>query len=74
MPERFDQILRNQPMRKASKLKDFFKSCLELIHDKYVVAKLTTLIEETPEELQPERRVNHVGKRLKNGRELRMTT
>ena len=31
-----------------------------------------TLIEETTEYLQPEKRFNHVGKRLKTGRELRM--
>ena len=35
--------------------------------------ELTTLIEETPDDLQPEKRVNHVEKRLKIGRELRMT-
>ena len=36
--------------------------------------ELTALIEETPEELRPEIRVNYVGKRLKIGRELQMTT
>ena len=60
-------------MKKVSKLKEFFKSCLALIHDRDVVAEFTALMEETPEELRPEKRVNLIGKRLKNGRELRMT-
>ena len=50
-----------------------FRSYLSLILDKDVVAELTTLIEEPQEEVRPDRRVNHVGKRLKIGRELRMT-
>ena len=37
MSERFDQILRKQPTRKVSKLKEFCKSCLALIRDKDVV-------------------------------------
>ena len=59
-------------MRKVSKLKEFFLSCLSLIQDKDVVTELITLIEEPQEEVQPDIRVNHVGKRLKIGRELRM--
>ena len=47
MLERFEQFLRNQPLKKVSKLKEFFKSCLALIHDKDAVTELTTLIEET---------------------------
>ena len=46
MPERFEQLIRKPPMKKVSKLKYFFKSCLVLINDKDVVAELTTLIEE----------------------------
>ena len=42
-------------MKKVSKLKEFFKSFLALIHDKYVVTELTTLIEETTEDLRPEK-------------------
>ena len=61
-------------MKKVSKLKEFFKICLELINDKDVVTELTTLIEETPDDLWPEKRVNHIGKRLKTCRKLRMTT
>ena len=34
---------------------------------------MTTLIEETPKDLEPEKRVNHNEKRLKTGQELRMT-
>ena len=48
MPKRFDQILWKQPTRLVSKLKEFFKSFLALIHDKGVVTELTKLIEETP--------------------------
>ena len=42
-------------MKNVSKLKEFFKSCLALIHDKDVVAKLTTLIEDTTEDLRPKK-------------------
>ena len=55
-------------MKNVSKLKEFFKSCLALIHDRDDVAKLTTLVEETPRDQQPEKRVNHIGKRLKTCR------
>ena len=61
-------------MKKVSKLKDFFKICLALIHDKDVVEELTTLIEETSEDLWPEKRINRIGRKVKTGRELRMTT
>ena len=69
----FEQLLRKKPMKKVSNLKELFKNCLALIHDRDVVEELTTLIEETPEELRPEKWVNHVEKRLKTNRELRMT-
>ena len=74
MPEIFEQLLRKQPMKKVSKIKEFFKSCLALIHDRYVVADLITLIEETSKYLRPEKRFNHIEKRLKISRELQMTT
>ena len=47
MSEIFDQLFRKQLERKVSKLKEFFKICLSLIHDKDVVTKLTSLTEET---------------------------
>ena len=34
---------------------------------------MKTFIEEHQEDVRPERRVNHVGKRLKTGHKLRMT-
>ena len=74
MPERFDQLLRKQPTWKVSKLKELFKILLELIQYKYVVTELKYFIEEIQEEVWPEKRVNHIGKRLKTGRELRMTS
>ena len=74
MPERFDQMFWKQPTGKVSKLKEFFKSCLALIQDKYVVEKLTALIEEPQEYVRQENMVNHIGKMLKTGRELRMNT
>ena len=37
-------------MKKVSKLKEFFKSCLALIHDKDAIVELKTLIEETTED------------------------
>ena len=60
-------------MKKVSKLKDFCKSYLALIHDKDVVAELTSLIEDNTEDLRPEKRVNHIGRKVKTGQELRMT-
>ena len=68
IPKRFKNLLRKQPMQKVSKLKDFFKICLAIISDKNVVAELTTLIEENPDDLQPKKRVYHIRKRLKTGR------
>ena len=46
----FEQLIRKHPLKKASKLKEFFKNFLSLIHDRDVVAKLTTLKEETPKD------------------------
>ena len=40
MPEQFEQLIRKLPMKKVSKLKDFFKICLALTNDKGVVAEL----------------------------------
>ena len=60
--------------QKGSKLKSFLSICLALMQDKDVVAKLQGLIEETPEESQPERRVNQIKNMFKTGCELRMTT
>ena len=45
MHEIFDEILRKQPTRKVSKLKEIFKISLALIHGKDGVAELTSLIE-----------------------------
>ena len=61
-------------MKKVSKLKYIFKSCLALIHDKDDVIELKTVVEETVEDLRPDKRVNHIKRKLKTGRELRMTT
>ena len=72
MLERFDQLFRKEPVEKVSKLKEFFKSCLAIIQDKDVVAEFIALIEEPQEEVLTEIRVNHIGKILKTGRELRM--
>ena len=44
MHEISDQLFRKKPTEKVSKLKEFFKSLLLLIHDKDVVAKLTSLV------------------------------
>ena len=38
MPKRFEQLIRRPPTKKVSKLKDFFKKKLALIHEKNVVA------------------------------------
>ena len=60
-------------MRRVGKLKEFFKSCLALIHDRYVVTELTTLIEENPKDLRLEKRDIHVEKRLRTSHKMRMT-
>ena len=44
-----------------------------LIQDKDAITELQELIEETPVESQPERRINHVNKNFNIGREMRMT-
>ena len=51
MPKRFEELIRKTPMEKVSKLKEFFKIFLALINDKDVVVELTSIIEETPEDL-----------------------
>ena len=53
-------------------MKKFFKSCLLLIEDKDDLAELSTLIEEAQPSMQQEKKVNHISKRLKTSRELRM--
>ena len=70
MPELFEQLIRKPPMKNVSNIKEFFKICLALINDKDVIAKLTTIIEETSDDLQLEKRVNHIGKKQKTCREL----
>ena len=74
MPEIFDQLFQQKTMGKVCKLKEFFKSYLALIQYKYVVVELTTLIEEPQEYVQQSKRVNHIGKIFKTGRELIMTS
>ena len=73
MPKIFEQLIRRPPTKTVSKLKEFFKSCLALIHEKYVVTELTALIEYNTAYLRPERRVNQIGSKWKTCRELRMT-
>ena len=73
IPEGFEKLIRKPQIKKVSKLKEFFKSYLALIHDKDAIVGLATLIEETPDDMQHEKRVNHIGKRLKLGREQWMT-
>ena len=73
MPKIFEQLIRRLPTKRVSKLKDFFKSCLALIHDKDVVTEFTSLIEYNTTDMHPERRVNQVRSKRKIGRELRMT-
>ena len=69
IPKRFEQLIRKPPMKNV---REFFKICLALIHYKDEVAELTTLIDETKEDLRPNKRVNHIRRKLKTGRELRM--
>ena len=53
----------NPPMKNVNKIKGIFKICFALINEKDAIIELTTLIEETPEDLRPEKRVNHIGKK-----------
>ena len=53
-------------------MKNFFKSFLALIEDKYALADLSTLVEEPHPSMQPEKKFNHICKRLKTSRKLRM--
>ena len=70
--ERFQQIFQKQAPRKVSKLKPILSSCLEFLHDKYAIAELQGLIEETLVESQPERRVNEAKNKFKTGCKLSM--
>ena len=45
MPERFDQLFRQKPIEKVSKVKEFFLIYLSLIQDNDVVVELIALIE-----------------------------
>ena len=56
--ERFQHIFHKKVPQKVSKIKSFMSSCLTLIQDKYAIEELQALIEETPVEPQPEKRVN----------------
>ena len=47
MPEQFQQIFQKKAPQKVSKLKSFLSNCLAPKYDKYVVAELQVLIEET---------------------------
>ena len=73
MPERFYHIFQKKVPHKVSKLKSFLSSLLALIQDKDAITELQALIEETPVESQPRRKVNHVKKKFKMRHELRMT-
>ena len=73
IPEWFRHIFQKKVTQNVSKLKSFLSSFLALIQDKDAIEELQALIEESPVEPQPEKRVNQVGKKFKNGCELRMT-
>ena len=73
MPKWFQHIFQKKVPQKVSKIKSFLSSCLVLIQDKDAIEELQALIEETPVEPQPEKRVNQIGKKFKTGRKLRMT-
>ena len=60
MPERYEKLIRRIPTKKVSKLKEFFKSGLALIHEKDVVVELKTLIEDNTSDMHHEKRFNQV--------------
>ena len=64
IPEQFEKLFRKKPMKKVSKIKEFFKNCLALINDKDAITELIALIEETPDDLHHKKRVKYIGKRL----------
>ena len=72
MAERFEHILPKKASPKVSKLRTFLSSCLMLIQDKDAIAELQAIIDEIPEALQIEKKVNQVRQKCKTGRELRM--
>ena len=73
MREWFQQIFQKKTPKKVGKLKSFLSIYLALIQDKDATTELQTLIEEALVESQPGRKVNHVKKKFKTRRELRMT-
>ena len=46
MPQRLEQLFQKKLTENVSKFKEFLKSCLTLIEDKGVIAKLSTLVKE----------------------------
>ena len=72
IPERFQHIFQKNVPQKVSKLKSFLSIFLTLIQDKYAIVELQVMIEETPIELRPEKKVNQVRKKFKTGCKLRM--
>ena len=46
IPQQFDQSFQGKMTQKVSKLNKFFKSCLELIEDKYALQYLSAVVEE----------------------------
>ena len=46
IPQQFNQSFQGKMTQKVSKINKFFKSCLELIEDKYALQDLSALVEE----------------------------
>ena len=74
MPQWFEKLFQGKLTKKVGKLKDLFKTCLELIKEKNFVWKITSLVEEPQTNGWPKKKFNHNGKRLKKSRELRMNS
>ena len=72
MPPSFDRSIPKKPTDQVSILNNLLKSCLALVKNEDSLEKIWTLIKEPKRGYQQENNVNHIDKRLKIGRELRM--
>ena len=72
MPERFQHLLQKKSSTEVSKLRPLLSSCVMLIQDKDVIAKLQAIIDEIPVVPHIKKKVNQVWKKCNTGHELRM--
>ena len=74
MPQLFKLLFQKKSTEHVNKLKYFFNFFLALIEDKDSLEKLAALVEEPQTSVKLEKKVNHIGKRLKIDYELKINS